>query len=393
MRGKKETVSAERKLPSLGHAVVRTQYGVSVPLSNEGTVRCLRMTDLINGRISLKESKWVSLQERNYRDYLVKSGDILFNRTNSLEQVGKVALARSDMNAVFASYLVRIVPNSDIVQPAFLLHLLTSTGWQSQIRALATKGVSQCNVNVQRLLRRKVFFPIIARQFRISTLLDSLDDVIENTRDLVNQTERLKSALAQDLLVHAMREKRSPVHPAKLGQLFSERTERGRPGLPTISVTMNDGIMDREDMDRRIDSALTPEEHLLAKTGDLAYNMMRMWQGVSGLVPQDSLVSPAYVVVTPGPNIDAGFAAHFFKLPETIRLFRRYSQGLTDDRLRLYFDQFAEIPVTIPKKISDQKRIARLLDTMDEAVAKHESTLAALIRAKTAISNEIFEHP
>ena len=65
----------------------------------------------------------------------------------------------------------------------------------------------------------------------------------------------------------------------RLGDLFSSRREKGRPGLPTLSVTLNDGLVNREDLDRKQETNLAPEEHLLVKPGDIAYNMMRMWQG------------------------------------------------------------------------------------------------------------------
>jgi type I restriction enzyme S subunit len=175
-----------------------------------------------------------------------------------------------------------------------------------------------------------------------------------------------------------------------LGELFAERKESGNPGLPTLSVTMHDGIVDRESTGRRVESALTPEDHLLAHKHDIAYNMMRMWQGVSGLAPFKGLVSPAYVVLKPLAGIDPLFASYLFKLPETIRLFHRYSQGLTNDRLRLYYDQFAEIRVPIPIDVAEQRRIASLLTTLDRQIEQSESLVAALKQTKSAICQKLF---
>jgi type I restriction enzyme S subunit len=175
-----------------------------------------------------------------------------------------------------------------------------------------------------------------------------------------------------------------------LGELFAERKESGKPGLPTLSVTMHDGMVDREEHGRRVASELTPEEHLLAHKHDIAYNMMRMWQGVSGLAPFKGLVSPAYVVLKPLAGIDPLFASYLFKLPETIRLFHRYSQGLTNDRLRLYYDQFAEIRVPIPCDIKEQRRIASLLTTLDRQIEQSESLVQSLRQTKAAICQKLF---
>jgi|JRYF01.1.fsa_nt_gb type I restriction enzyme S subunit len=154
----------------------------------------------------------------------------------------------------------------------------------------------------------------------------------------------------------------------RMGDLFESRRERGRPGLPLLSVTMNDGLVDREDMDRKQDSALAPEEHLLVKPGDIAYNMMRMWQGAFGLAHKEGLVSPAYVVLQPKQHTFPGYFARLFRTRAMLHRFWSYSHGLTDDRLRLYFDDFAAIRVHVPSW-ADQCRAAEILGCWDDAVA------------------------
>jgi type I restriction enzyme, S subunit len=157
----------------------------------------------------------------------------------------------------------------------------------------------------------------------------------------------------------------------RLGDFFSNRKEPGRTGLPIMSVTMNDSLVLREELDRRTESALRPDQHLLVKKGDIAYNMMRMWQGACGLATADGIVSPAYVVLAPKPGIDSRFAYHWFKSARMVHLFWAYSHGLTEDRLRLYFDEFAEIPVA-PPSIGKQRQIVAVLDTWDQAIATVE---------------------
>jgi type I restriction enzyme S subunit len=158
----------------------------------------------------------------------------------------------------------------------------------------------------------------------------------------------------------------------RMGDLFESRRERGRPGLPLLSVTMNDGLVGREELDRKQDSALTPEEHLLVKPDDIAYNTMRMWQGAYGLADREGLVSPAYVVLKPNRSvIDPHFAYHLLKSPRMQHSLWAYSHGITDDRLRLYFDDFAKIPVRVPH-LEVQKRIGSTLATWDLAIAASE---------------------
>ncbi len=173
-----------------------------------------------------------------------------------------------------------------------------------------------------------------------------------------------------------------------LGDLFRSRKEPGVTGLPVLSVTMNDGLVHRDTLDRKDDGKLAPKDHLLIRKRDLAYNMMRMWQGASGLAKQDGLVSPAYIVVTPSDAIDPTFAFYWFKSARMIHLFWAYSYGITGDRLRLYYKDFAKIPVTIPSK-SDQVQIGKTLATVDRAIARTEDLIATKRRLKKGLAQQL----
>lgn len=175
----------------------------------------------------------------------------------------------------------------------------------------------------------------------------------------------------------------------KLGKLFSKRVERGKDGLPVTSVTMHEGLKNRDSLDRKMETNLTPYEHLLVKKGDIVYNTMRMWQGVSGLAEKDCLVSPAYVVCKPNKEIDPLFASYLFKLPRMIKRFESFSYGLTADRLRLYYKDFSQVPVSIPP-IKQQKKIAELLTCWDRAISINENILSSALKLKRATIDKYF---
>ena len=182
--------------------------------------------------------------------------------------------------------------------------------------------------------------------------------------------------------------KDKPIQTVRLGELFQLRKEPGVARLPVLSVTMNDGLVHRDTLDRKTDGKLAPDEHLLIRKEDIAYNMMRMWQGASGLAKQDGIVSPAYVVVTPSDSIDPTFAFYWFKSARMIHLFWAYSYGITGDRLRLYYRDFAKIPVTLPSK-NDQIRIGKTLAAADRAIARTEDLIAAKRRLKEGFAEKM----
>lgn len=174
----------------------------------------------------------------------------------------------------------------------------------------------------------------------------------------------------------------------KLGDLFNSRREKGRVGLPTLSVTLNDGLVDRDTLERKTDTNLSENEHLLVKKGDIAYNMMRMWQGASGRSEKDGLVSPAYIVLAPKQSIDSVFASYLFKSQRLIYLFWAYSYGLTSDRLRLYFSDFSKIPVDVPV-IEEQTKIAKILSTWDTAIEITEKLIENSKTQKKALMQQL----
>jgi len=180
----------------------------------------------------------------------------------------------------------------------------------------------------------------------------------------------------------------TPKPSERLGAYFRSRREKGKAGLPTMSVTLDRGLVLRDSIDRKTESNLSPDEHLRVYPGDIAYNMMRMWQGASGIAEADGIVSPAYVVLAPKPNVDPLFASYLFKTSEMIHRFWAFSYGLTDDRLRLYPRDFTLIPASLPP-LPEQQKIAEILGTWDKAIETTEALLANARAQKRALMQSL----
>ena len=173
-----------------------------------------------------------------------------------------------------------------------------------------------------------------------------------------------------------------------LGDVFTSSREKGKADLPLLSVTLNNGLVVRDSLDRRTETNLRADEHLLVKQGDIAYNMMRVWQGALGRAAFDGLVSPAYVVLRPSKSIDSLYAEYFFKTPRMIYLFWAYSYGLTKDRLRLYYKDFARISVYLPL-LSEQKKVAKTLSVWDRAIQMTKGLIATNQQQKEGLMQQL----
>jgi type I restriction enzyme, S subunit len=159
------------------------------------------------------------------------------------------------------------------------------------------------------------------------------------------------------------------------GRLFGARRETGFPDLPILEVSIRSGVRVRDfDNGARKQEMADRSKYQRAVRGDIAYNMMRMWQGAVGIAPTDGLVSPAYVVARPYPETDAAYYAYLFRTAAYMRETDTFSRGIVPDRNRLYWESFKQMPSAYPP-FAEQRLIVRFLDW-------HGAQTAKLIRAK-----------
>lgn len=175
-----------------------------------------------------------------------------------------------------------------------------------------------------------------------------------------------------------------------LGNLFIERKEKGYPDLLLLSLTEQDGIIPQTETNRKNTSSLDKSKYLRVCYGDIAYNTMRMWEGRSAFVDMEGIVSPAYTICTPKNNVNSFFYSYYFKLPDMISKFHRYSQGLVQDTLNLKFDKFSQISIGIPPTFEEQQKIADCLSSLDELIELQEQKLAALKQHKKGLMQQLF---
>ena len=185
----------------LGDVLTSTTYGTNVALHETGDVAVLRMNNIQGGRIDLGEVRRGDLTEKELGALDLVPGDILFNRTNSRELVGKVAVVRELPQPVtFASYLVRLRTIEHLANPFWLGALLGSPLYQTRIRRLATPGVSQANVNPTSLKSISVPLPPLYEQQTVASVLDSADTFIEWARAERDALQSMKLSAADALL-------------------------------------------------------------------------------------------------------------------------------------------------------------------------------------------------
>jgi len=164
------------------------------------------------------------------------------------------------------------------------------------------------------------------------------------------------------------------------GRLFTQRNMTGHSDLPILEVSLRSGVRVRDMKDGGRKQVMSDRsKYKQARAGDLAYNTMRMWQGAVGVAPVDGLVSPAYVVARPVPDVDAAYFAHLFRTAEYMREIDTYSRGIVKDRNRLYWEAFKQIATPCPP-IEEQASILRFLGHVRRKVKLAIQSKQALVR-------------
>lgn len=162
--------------------IVRTlQYGTSVRAAKslQNGVPMLRMGNIQEGAVDLSDLKVIDPGVVKIELYRLRRGDILFNRTNSPELVGKAAVFDHDFAAVFASYLVRIGCDERLVSSHYLCAWINSPWGRRWARTVRTDCVSQSNINAAKLRTMPVPVPPLAEQEEIVRRIEALFDLAD----------------------------------------------------------------------------------------------------------------------------------------------------------------------------------------------------------------------
>jgi type I restriction enzyme S subunit len=173
----------------LGSLLELVQYGTSEKAnSNENGTPVIRMNNIVEGELALSDLKYIPMSESEKEKLLLKDGDILFNRTNSKELVGKCAVFHADGEFVFASYLIRVRANASKAIPDFLAHVITSRIGRQQIDALSRQIIGQANINSNELRSLQIPLPPLDVQ-----------------REMIRHVEEGRAAIAREREVAARR--------------------------------------------------------------------------------------------------------------------------------------------------------------------------------------------
>lgn len=177
--------------------VSEVKYGTSKPAVEGGLYTYLRMNNITyGGQLDLSSLKYIDISDNEIEKCIVRKGDILFNRTNSKELVGKTCVFDIDEEMVIAGYIIRVRTNNKVL-PIYLSTVLNSTYGKSTLLNMCKAIVGQANINAQELQDIDILIPPIILQNQFAAFVQQVDKLKVDVQKALNETQILFDSLMQ----------------------------------------------------------------------------------------------------------------------------------------------------------------------------------------------------
>lgn len=224
----------------------KPQYGMSIKANKDKSgIPILRMGNIQDGKLDLSDLKYVNIDNETLNKFSLEKGDLIFNRTNSLELVGKTAIFDENENFIFASYLIRLKVNSDLINAKYLNYYINMNKTQVWLKKRARQATNQANINAQKLQTLLVPLPPLKIQnqivHKIENAFSNIDQLEELRYDALDKTDMLFESILNEILENGKKSKNwQKVKLKDLGQYVNGRAfkpaEWEEKGLPIIRI-------------------------------------------------------------------------------------------------------------------------------------------------------------
>lgn len=389
----KDSDNAELLNVPVGWKVDRIKYGIQLltgyPFNSskysEDGIKLVRGINVKESVLDWKDTAYWPEATPDLQRYLLKDGDLLIGMDGS--KVGKnfCQVFAQDLPLLLLQRVARLRVKN-LLNARYLYWNLASKRFLNWINKSKTDPMIP-HMAPKDINDFVIAFPPVGEQEGIALFLDNKTAEIDQAIAIKEQQIALLNERKQIVIQKAVTQGLDPNVPMKdscvewIGQIpehweiranrtiFKERNEQGKEGLPLLSVSIHSGVSNEEiaeeDNVRGRVKIEDKSKYILVKKGDIAFNMMRAWQGGIGAVSVDGMVSPAYIVAKPNDFINSKFFEYQYRCPEFIQQMDRYSKGITDFRKRLYWDGFKQLLTVVPP-IDEQLKIVEQIKTIEQ---------------------------
>jgi len=386
------------RLVPVGAALLGTQYGLSEPGDTAGNTPIVGMSDLKGGYVNLSDLTTVDDGGNDWTGMQLRRGDLLLNRTNSPDLVGKVGIVREDTNAVFASYLVRLDVDREQADPEFVNFWLNTTIAQTALKRLSTRGVSQANINPTEFRKHcPLPLPPLPEQRKIAEILRTWDEAIEKLEALRAANLRRRIWMRSHLFTGRSR---LPGHSGEwrevaLGEVLTEHGLQGTGAEEVFSVSVHKGLVNQIEHLGRSFAAAETGHYNRVLPGDIVYTKSPTGDFPLGIIKQSKIsqeviVSPLYGVFTPvtrelGVILDA-----LFESPLAVRNYLHpLVQKGAKNTIAITNRRFLEGRLRLPMDPTEQGAIAAVVEASQAELNAITTEIDLLTRQKRGLMQKL----
>jgi type I restriction enzyme S subunit len=346
------------------------------------------------------------------RRFSIKIDDVIITKdSEDWLDIGVPALVKYEAKKLICGYHLAILRPKKPTTGRFLHRAILSQYIRTQFSVKAN-GVTRYGISHGAILGTFIVTPPLPEQTRIAHFLDQktaqIDQAIAQKERLIDLLKERRQILIHNAVTRGLdpnvRMKDSGVE--WIGEvpegwevvrnhvIFEERNEPGNDTLPILSISIHTAVSTEEMNDEEnIRGKIRIQDKSSYKTvriNDVAFNMMRAWQGAIGAVRTEGMVSPAYVVAKPKVEIDADFFEFQCRTPIFIEQMGRFSKGITDFRKRLYWHEFKQL-ITVLPPINEQKAVSKFILNLNSkittAIACKQAEIEKLKEYKATLIN------
>lgn len=337
---------------------------------------------------------------------IIEPGIVVFRLTDLQNDKRSLRSALCTERGIITSAYLAVDPCG--IEPRFFAYLMRAYDVQKVFYAMG--GGMRQSLKFEDMRRLPIVAPDLLEQEQVVAYLDHetrrIDDLITEKGSFITLLKERRVAETSYAVTKGVNPNASmkpsevawlgdvPEHwdTVRLGVIFKEADRRGDPTHPVLSVSIHDGVSDEEvaDEDRLRKVALSEDRSVYqgVMPGDLVYNMMRAWQGGFGAVATEGLVSPAYVVARPLSDARTKFIELQLRTPQAVEEMRRYSKGIADFRMRLYWEHFRNVRVALPSPEEQDAILANIereTTRIDGLIHETEHSIALLKEKRAAL--------
>jgi type I restriction enzyme S subunit len=363
-------------------------------------IPCIRSTNIVDEKINTTDLKYWFLEDdkgANINDYLLDDGDILVNFINSIAQIGKTCIYNNiGRKSIYTTNIFRIKVNGDLVNNKFFYYFTQTAKYNNEISLITKPAVNQASFTSVDFKNIKMAIATKKEQQKISAILSSVDEQIENTDNLIEKTKELKKGLMQRLLTKGIGHDRfkdteigripeewevkrlSDITQIIMGQSpdSSSYNEEGE-GIPFFQGKTEFGSINPEvkkwcSKPTKIAEPLDILISVRAPVGDVNINNVHSCIGRGlGTIRQTNISYFKYI---------------YYVLQIYQNEFKKSSQGSTFEAINSSDLKGLKIPAP---EIEEQKQIASILSFVDEQIEQYKAKKEKLQELKKGLMQEL----